>query len=131
MAYEKFIRGNLGPRTDTEWLSIQGNGNISVSIRALEALGKPDRVTLHHDPVTHSIALKAATSDDGNSYRVQRQGGRDHRSDHGAHAVSATAFCHHIGLHYALASGRYDVTVSDGMVIAQLPASAFGDGSES
>lgn len=122
MAFTKFSR--TAARTDTGalWLGIQGNGSISVSYSAIKAIDAPRFVFLLHDEEGRRIALQPATEDSKDAYPARNQG-RDNKF--GARVVSANAFFRHIGVNLKRASGRYDVTIEDGMLVAELPADAY------
>ena len=123
MPFEKYSRSTARTATGSKWLSIQGNGSISVSYTAILEIGEPETVHLFFDPETHRIAIKAAPEDSKDAYKARLQGRGDNPKS--ARVVSSTAFFNYINLDAQKAAGRYDVIIEDGMVISKIPADAF------
>lgn len=123
MPFERFTRSAARTDADARWVSVQGNGSISVSFAAMNAIGLPDHVYLLHDAETKQIALQAAPQDNPDAYRARLQGRKD--SKIGARVISASAFFKHIGVDSAKASGRYEAEIVEDMVAATLPGSAY------
>lgn len=123
MPFERFVRSTARADADAKWMSVQGNGSISVSFAAMKAIGMPDYVYLLHDREAKRIAVQTAGPESADAYRARPQGRADSKS--GARVVSASAFFKHIGVNPKAASGRYDADVIDDMVVAKLPPDVF------
>ena len=123
MPFEKFTRDSARTDVGAKWLSVQGNGSISISYAALKQIGLPEHVFLLYDPESKRIAVQVASSDSKDSYPARPQGRGT--NEKGARVVSASAFFRHIGVDPERAAGRYDPEFEEEMVIASLPTEAF------
>lgn len=126
MPFQRFSRSSARTDTGAKWLSVQGNGSVSVSYSAMKELDLPEAVFLLFDPETHRIAVQPAPKENKDAYPTRLQGRRDNKK--GARVISASAFFKFIGVDPNRAVGRYDATVEDNMLIAQLDESAFTSG---
>lgn len=119
MPFERFTRSAARTDSDAMWVSVQGNGSISVSYAAFAAIGMPDAVYLLYDKDTRRIALQSASPESRDAYRTRLQGRRS--NDRSARVVSASAFFKYIGVDPSQASGRYETQIVDDMITAKLP----------
>lgn len=123
MAFKRFSRTAARTDTGAKWLGVQGNGSISLSYATMKEIGVPSFVHLLYDESTNRIAIQSADSDSSDAYPARKQGRGD--NEHGARVISASAFFRYIGVDAKRAAGRYDVTIEDDMVVAQLSTDAL------
>lgn len=123
VAFERFSRNAARTDTGAKWLSVQGNGSISLSYSALKDIGLPEHVHLLYDSKSNRIAVQAANAESKDAYPTRPQGrGVNEKA---ARVVSASAFFKHIGLDAVAAARRYDVQIEEDMIIAAMPSNAL------
>ena len=123
MAFERFSRNAARTDTGAKWLSVQGNGSISLSYSALKEIGQPEHVHLLYDSQANRVAVQAANAESKDAYPARLQGRG--MNQNAARVVSASAFFKHIGLDAVAAARRYDVLIEGDMIIANMPNEAL------
>jgi hypothetical protein len=102
LSMDGFEEFRPGTREQLAMLSVNSNGHIRLTRKALDDLGNPRRVQTLFNPKTKQIMLRAAEPDDKGAYTVSKE-----------QIIPAHGFTRQ----YPISQGRYAVKIKDGVLV--------------